>query len=172
MHPDPHGRLESPPEGVQGRLGWEWLAHDPCPALARRQPPARPTCAAARRAICRFLASGPPAGQAKKSRVTSRARAPQVYLDVARCPWRACDARGERARLEPANGLACAALSSGSRSCSSQPRSFCRSQSRIIHSRSHSRNSSVPYGSSPLTTTSELRRLLGDSVRHHSSQED
>ena len=110
-------------------------------ALARRQPPARPTCAAARRAICRFLASGPPAGQAKKSRVTSRARAPQVYLDVARCPWRACDARGERARLEPANGLACAALSSGSRSCSSQPRSFCRSQSRIIHSRSHSRNS-------------------------------
>ena len=45
---------------------------------------------------------GPPAGRAKKSRVASRARAQEVPLDVATWPCRACDARSERACLEPA----------------------------------------------------------------------
>ena len=45
---------------------------------------------------------GPPAGRAKKSRVARRARAQEVPLDVATWPCRACDARSERACLEPA----------------------------------------------------------------------
>ena len=67
-------------EAIGGRLRRLWPAHDPCPALARRQPTARPI-------LCRFAARRLLINCAGRRRAGPKSRASRAVRVPRRCLW-------------------------------------------------------------------------------------
>ena len=81
-----------------GRLRWKWPAHYPCPALARRQPPARPI-------LCRCAARRLPINRAGRRRAGPKSRASRAVRVPRRCLWTWQDDPAARA-MRGASGCA------------------------------------------------------------------
>ena len=81
-----------------GRLRWKWPAHYPCPALARRQPPARPI-------MCRCAARRLPINRAGRRRAGPKSRASRAVRVPRRCLWTWQDDPAARA-MRGASGCA------------------------------------------------------------------
>ena len=91
-----------------------WPAHDPCPALARRQPTARPS-------LCRFAAHRVPINCAGRRRAGPKSRASRAVRVPRRC-WQDDPAaramRGASGRAwSLLHGLACCPASPSQSSC-------------------------------------------------------